>query len=162
MKLSVVNGDTGEVVDFVMPAVRTRFNYNRDAYSAFTGSLNDQPSKTQQQFREETDINYIVKQFGLTGRLPNNVRVPQYGDFEGVMDYQTAMNAVIAAREQFMELPAEVRARFANDPQMLLAFMADEKNYEEAVKLGLAHKRPEVAAPPPPAPPPGDKTNSST
>ena len=48
------------------------------------------------------------------------------------------------ARDLFMSLDAEVRKRFGNDPAQLLDFLADNKNYDEAKKLGLV----DVKAPP--------------
>ena len=43
-------------------------------------------------------------------------------------------------------MPAEVRDRFQNDPGRFLEFANDASNYEEALKMGLAIKRPEEAA----------------
>lgn len=86
---------------------------------------------------EESDINTIVRRFGLTGQLPSEVRAPQYGDFTEVTDYQTALNAVIAANDAFAQMPADVRARFDNDPGKFVDFCSDEANREEAKKLGL-------------------------
>ena len=135
----IVSRETVEV-----PQFRTMWNYDRDAAS-LESALFCPPEEgmTQAQFAEEADINEIVRRFGLTGQLPENVRVPVSGDFTGVYDFQTAMNAVVEAEEAFMELPGELRARFANDPQRLMEFMADDKNREEAVKLGLVNKPPE-------------------
>ena len=64
--------------------------------------------------------------------------MPQYVDFEGVFDYQTAMNTIRAADENFMRLDAKVRARFNNSPQEFLEFFANPDNTEEAIRLGLA------------------------
>lgn len=103
---------------------------------------------TQQEFAVDADINEIVRRFGLTGRLPDNVAVPQSGDFVGVTDFASAMLAVRKAQEDFMELPAELRYRFANDPQRLLEFMEDGSNFDEAVKLGLVQAKPVVGGTP--------------
>lgn len=92
---------------------------------------------TQQEFAADADINEIVRRFGLTGQLPDNVRVPQYGDFTGITDFESAMRAVRKAEEDFMELPAELRLRFNNDPQRLMEFLDNDANRDEAVKLGL-------------------------
>jgi len=102
------------------------------------------PSRAKQAFKAECDINTIVRRFGLTGKLPDNVRVPVSGDFTGVTDFQTAMNSVRRATEDFMALPADLRKRFGNDPQLLMEFMADPNNREDAVKLGLVNKPVEV------------------
>lgn len=123
---------------------RTPYNHVSDEWSErYALECDPAEDQTQQQFKEESDINEIVRRFGLTGELPEDLRVPQYGDFTEVRDFQTAMNAVRQAEESFMALPAEVRARFANDPQKLLEFMADDANRAEADKLGLLRPAPE-------------------
>lgn len=125
--------------------VRSAFNYDVEEVSLATALVCDpEEDRTQQHFAEECDINTIVKRFGLTGELPEVVHVPQSGDFTGVTDFQSAMEAVRKAQENFMELPGELRYRFANDPQRLMEFMEDGKNLDEAVKLGLVNKPKEV------------------
>ncbi|WNK12490.1 MAG: internal scaffolding protein [Microvirus sp.] len=98
---------------------------------------------TQQQFRDEADINTIVRRFGLTGELPADQRAPIFGDFTNVTDFQTAMNAVRKAQEGFDDLPANLRARFNNDPQRMLEFVEDNNNRDEALKLGIIAPPPE-------------------
>ena len=83
------------------------------------------------------DDNNILRQFNVTGLLPEAPLSPRYGDFSGITDYHTAMNAVIAAEDGFMALPADLRARFQNDPAQLIDFLSDENNRSEAEKLGL-------------------------
>ncbi len=104
-------------------------------------------SLTQQQFRDESDINNIVDRFMKTGHLPDPVSMPQYVDYEGVFDFQSAMNVVRQADENFMRMDAKVRARFHNSPQEFLEFFADSANAEEAVRLGLAVARPKETPP---------------
>lgn len=143
----MIDKDTGEIV---LPMLRTPYNYDADAVSRETGLACADPTRAQQQFKEDSDINTIVKRFGLTGQLPDNVRVPVEGDFSNVTDYQSAMNVVRRAQESFMEMPADVRERFGNDPGKFVAFVNDKNNLDEARKLGIA-----VAAPvPAPAPEP--------
>lgn len=108
--------------------------------------------------REESDINTIVKRFGLTGQIPQAQRMPVYGDFtEGVSDYRTALDAVNAADRAFMSLSPDVRRRFGGDPQMLLEFVSDPANLEEARKLGLAKPAPKVEDVVPPVAVPVEK-----
>lgn len=94
-------------------------------------------SRAKQEFKEESDINVIVKRFGITGKMPVGVRMPQYGDFTGISSFHEAANAIAAARESFDAMPAEVRSRFNNDPEAFVAFCGDDRNRAEAVKLGL-------------------------
>jgi len=127
--------------------IRTAYNYDADEVSNETGLICPEPTMAQQQFRDEADINTIMERFGRTGELVAPVRLPQYGDFDGVNDYHTAMNAVIEAQASFDSLPATVRARFENDPGQFVEFCLDENNRDEAVKLGLIEPRKEPAAP---------------
>lgn len=149
-----IDRETGEVLS---PFVRSAYNYDMDAASLETGvdasvealDPEQKQRQAQQQFKEETDINTIVRRFGLTGQLPENLKVPQYADYtEQVTDFQSALNMVLKAQDSFMELPAETRARFGNDPQRLLEFVDNKDNLEEARKLGIA-----VPAPAPEPPP---------
>lgn len=117
--------------------LRTPYNYDTMQVSNETGLLCEDESLAQQHARDECDINTIVRRFGLTGELPNGVRAPQYGDFTSATDYHTAMNAVISANASFMQLPADVRARFNNDPGAFVDFCSDDKNRDEAKALGL-------------------------
>lgn len=118
--------------------------YDQDAHSLRTGLLCEDESLAVQSEKEDADINTIVKRFGLTGELPQGMRAPALEDFVDIFDFQSAQNAVVAAREAFMELPAEVRSRFENDPQKFLVFCTETNeegalaNLEEMRKLGLA------------------------
>jgi phage internal scaffolding protein len=128
--------------DKKVPFLRTPYNYDVDKVSDETGLVCPDPSLAQQNFKDETDINYIVRQFGLTGELPGKPLSPQYGDFTGVLDYHSAVNAVLAAQDEFDHLPAQMRARFNNDPAELIDFLGKEENREEATKLGLVDEKP--------------------
>jgi len=128
--------------DKKVPFLRTPYNYDVDKVSDETGLACPDPSLAQQNFKDESDINYIVRQFGLTGELPDQPLSPQYGDFTGVLDYHSAVNAVLAAQDEFDHLPAQMRARFNNDPAQLIDFLDKEENREEATKLGLVAEKP--------------------
>lgn len=130
------------------PFVRSAYNYDMDENSTKTGLKCEDKSLAQQEFKDECDINFIADRYALTGEMPQVVNVPQYGDFTGVFDFQSAQNAVRKAIEDFMELPAKLRARFDNSPQKLLDFMENPDNRKEAEFLGLLQP---VQAPPAPA-----------
>ncbi|WNK13397.1 MAG: internal scaffolding protein [Microvirus sp.] len=117
--------------------LRTPYNYDRNKASDDSGLACRGPGRTQQSFKEECDINTIVRRFGITGQLPTGVRMPSYGDFTGVGDFQEAMNAIVSAQESFAAMPASVRKRFGNDPAAFVDFCSDEANRAEAEKLGL-------------------------
>lgn len=117
--------------------LRTEFNYDVDAASNEHATPVSGETMTKQSFKEECDINTIVRRFGLTGEMPVNVRMPSYGDFTGVWDYRSAMDALIQARDSFEAMPAEVRRRFNDDPAEFVDFCSNKDNLDEARKLGL-------------------------
>jgi len=112
----------------------------------FTGE-----SKTQQQFKDETNINNIMARYEKTGLIDHlNNRAPNYGDFTEVDDYQSAVNKIMLADEYFMELPAKIRAHFNNNPAEFLEFTENPENMDAMIEMGLAYAPeppPEVAEP---------------
>lgn len=97
-----------------------------------------------QSAKDECDINVIVKRFGVTGQLPQSVRMPTYADFDDVWDFQSAMHAIQAAEKSFMALAPEIRARFFNDPAQFVDFCSDPANLEACREMGLAEPAPAV------------------
>jgi len=125
--------------------VRNPYNYDMDKVSDETGLKFLDPSLAQQHMKDECDINVIVERFGVTGELPTTPIPPTFGDFSGVSDYHSAINAVRASEEAFMALPAKIRARFDHDPNALLQFLNDPINRDEAIEIGLIDGEPVVA-----------------
>lgn len=99
------------------------------------------PSKgglTKQTMVDQTNINSIVAKARQSGFLPqDNRRIPQYADVSSVPDYQKAFDIVEKANQAFDALGSKVRARFANDPGHMIAFLRDNNNRDEAIALGL-------------------------
>jgi phage internal scaffolding protein len=94
-------------------------------------------SVTQQHFKEECDINTILKKYQQTGVMDVPVLKQNFGDFSEVKSYHEAQIAMQEAKDQFMTLPAAVRSKFENDPGALLDFVANPENKAEAISLGL-------------------------
>lgn len=97
----------------------------------------DDATRTQQQFRDECDLNVLMARYVKTGTLPQSTRKALYGDFTTATDYQEAQNTILHARDQFAALPAKVRDRFKNSPAEFLSFVANPKNLDEMATLGL-------------------------
>jgi phage internal scaffolding protein len=117
--------------------VKNPITYDCDKNSDLAKFVFTSPSRTQQSFRDECDINNILRKFNVTGELPSGSVQPQYGDFSGITDYQSALNAVMAAQDSFLALPAKVRAKFENDPALFVDWASDEANKDEMKALGL-------------------------
>lgn len=119
------------------------FTLDLDSHSDSHGTANNEPSQTVQADLEQSDINFIVKQFGMTHSLPYGVAVPVYDDYSDIPnDYHAALQLVSDSNSTFMEYPADVRTRFDNDPGKFLEFVHDPSNYEEASSLGLLVPKP--------------------
>lgn len=101
-------------------------------------TINDEPSLTIQSEKDSCDFNLIYQKYVRTG-LMSNIRTtpPRYGDFTDASDYHTSVLRAQQAHDEFMLLPASIRARFSNDPGELIGFLADENNRAEAIQLGL-------------------------
>lgn len=135
---------------------------DREAARSRSVVWNEEPSRTMQSFKDDADLNVIVKRFGVDKEpVPPEVFDPRYyGDTSEAPDLRTALERVRAATQRFNELPARLRRRFDNDPAKLWEFVNDAENLEEAVALGVLQRRaapeePKVAEPPPGSPPPG-------
>jgi phage internal scaffolding protein len=103
------------------------------------------PSMTKQSFKKDCDVNAIVARFKKTCGVDFLTRFQGYvdgnfGDFTDVVDYRTAIEQIRKADETFMNLPAQVRANFLNDPAQFLDFVQNPANVDELVKMGLATK----------------------
>lgn len=106
---------------------------------------------TQQHFKEECDVNNVVRNymrtgcFGLPGQMPT--QKPSFEGFDQDFSFHAAQVQLCKAREAFDNLPSTIRKRFANDPAQLLDFLNDSSNRKEAEQLGLVDPLPVPEAP---------------
>lgn len=128
-------------------------NWTGEILDKKTGELVKELSMTKQEFKDETDVNNILKQYSpaaLQELLLARAGQGQFIDLPSNFEFMDAMNIVVEGQRAFENLPSSVRNRFANDPARFLEFMQNEDNQEEAIKLGLATRK--VDPPPPPKP----------
>lgn len=124
-----------------------------DKYPRTGIKFDPKEGRTKQSFAEEANINSIMAKWERTGQMEHLSKgTPEYGDFSNVSDYQSAQASIIAADDAFLRIPAEIRRKMENDPQVFLAFMADPANHDEAREMGLLTPEPEPD-PPEPNPP---------
>ena len=120
---------------------RNAYEYDADQASLEGGLQCLDPSLAEQSMAEETDINLLIKRFGIGYEMPSDLRLPQYGDFTGINDFHTAVNRIAVANENFELLHADIRDRFQNDPGKFVDFAVDPKNKDEMIKMGLLKAR---------------------
>ncbi|MEM2002727.1 MAG: hypothetical protein QXT77_08795 [Candidatus Methanomethylicaceae archaeon] len=99
--------------------------------------------RTQQQFKDECDLNRIVKnaQKGIPPRFMAQ-GVPQYGDFSNVPDLAEAHQLIQDAYDAFMNLPSQLRLELGNDPRNINSITE-----EQARRHGLLKSSPAVPSP---------------
>lgn len=139
--------EDGEVLETPV-FFKTPYNHNVELESLRTALYCKDPSKTIQSQAAEADINNIVKNFGITGMIPQINLPPSLDEFGEAFDFQSAMNVVAAANHSFSQLPAEVRTAFNNDPHRFVATVDEilndqegeqkRKNMEALRAMGLA------------------------
>lgn len=113
--------------------------------------LDNEPSITEQQHKQDCCIRSIVEKARKDGGLVNHLNPAfnraQYGDFTNIPDFQTAQNMLIEAKNAFLSLPLRIRKQFDHDPAKMLEFIMDDRNYDEALKIGLIEAKTEAPAP---------------
>lgn len=120
---SLVNGYIRSAASFISP-VALSFS----AVSPFT----------RQEFKDECDINVIMRRYQSTGELPHlNLGSAQFLDVSASLQFQDSMNFVAEAQSMFNELPSAIRDRFYNDPGQFLDFCSNEANRVELARMGL-------------------------
>lgn len=124
--------------------MKSSFNHRpRKRVSVLCQAKEGSKYKTKQSFKEQCDINRIMRKYNDTGMLDHlsKHQLDYTGLFTVPKDAQDAMERVAVAREAFERLPSHVRAKFQNDPGKFYNYATDEANYDGLVQLGLARRR---------------------
>lgn len=100
--------------------------------------------RTKQAFKDQCDINKMLKKAQQTGSIAHIQKYPEliYGEFDGEFDLLTAHARIQRANEIFGELPSETRKEFDNNA---LEFVTWANNPENKGKL--AELLPAIAEP---------------
>jgi phage internal scaffolding protein len=92
---------------------------------------------TEQAHKNETDMNYILRDYARTGFIRHAKDNQGKYDDISVQDFQEAMFVVAEANNMFAELPANIRKDFNNDPSQFLGFVQNPDNQEKLQKMGI-------------------------
>jgi len=96
------------------------------------------PSRTKQSFRDEVDINQVIRRYQKTGILPqNNTHELTFGDYSNPIDFHEAQNKIMRANDLFYALPSHIRREFNDNPGDFLNFAQDPENKSAMVEMGL-------------------------
>lgn len=101
-------------------------------------TVNDEAEVTRQSFKDECDINHILRQYKVTGVVRHlNMAQAQFLDVSGVPSYDEALQVVENAQAMFMELPAAARKVFGNSPAKFLDAAHDPAQRDLLEQAGL-------------------------
>lgn len=125
------------------PKIYSRFNLPPKVRQSFLDKDgNPKPGRTKQSFKEEADINNIVKKHGRAAiQQQAALSIKQYGDYTEINEYQESLDLINTSNENFNKLPADVRKEFNNNAGEFLEFATNPDNAEKMYDLGIA-KRP--------------------
>lgn len=131
-----------------------RANRRRVSFPQSLGLSDVGPEITKQSHKAECDIHNILRQYQRTGIITHvQAARPTYQDLPDAVDFQQAMNTLMAAQEAFAGLPARVRAHFNNDPETFLAAFQDKAQEAKLREFGLLKELPVQPDNMPKAPP---------
>lgn len=97
----------------------------------------DGQTETKQEYKQESDVNFIIKRYQATGMFPQARGQALYQDVSQIPDYKACRDTVIEAQEHFNSLPAAVRSKFKNDPAEMLEWAKQIENREAANELNI-------------------------
>jgi len=129
-------------------SVKKRLKNGNLAYRVYHTEPEPDPRlTTQQQFKDECDINRIVKN-AARGIAPRFLArgTPQFGDFSNVPSIEEAYDTIERAQSAFMNLPAQLRLELDNDPANI-----SKLTKEQATRYKLTKELPPQPAAPDPA-----------
>lgn len=125
------------------PKIYSRFNP-----PLVSGLTCVKPSLTSQEFKEECNINVLLKKYAVQAKflgIPLSEVIPQptadnFGDFTNVEEFQQSMNRVSEIKGLFDALPSDIRQQCGNDPANFLRMCQDDKNFKDFAARGIFNK----------------------
>lgn len=97
-------------------------------------------SKVNQSFKSRVDIRKIMRR-GSTAETSGCVL--KYGDFRTPIDLMGMMEIKNRGEAAWRQIPSKIRKYFSNDRDEFLKFIAKSDNLDEAIRIGLCHKKTE-------------------
>lgn len=142
---------TGEVIEReALPIWKTPNNHDTNLVSDLTALYCADPSLTKQEFKDDTDINFILERFARSGEQPPPVLPEHFMDLTTKLTYQDVEQRLADANKIFYELPAAIREESLNSParwadQVTKAIAKGDG--DRLVELGLAAEELKAAKP---------------
>lgn len=98
-------------------------------------SKSDKPSLTDESYKQECDIDFIISNFVQRGIEPPQHQI-DYGKQYTSDDFANAMQTVAECKTAYECLPATEKEKFNNSVTNYLDFISDPKNLKESYEKG--------------------------
>lgn len=93
-------------------------------------------TKVQQKFKDLATPGNKIRQMERA-QMVTDPEGSIFGEGTTHLDYTTMLGQVTDIQQKFQKIDSGIRAKFDNDPQKIINFVHDKKNYQEALKMGL-------------------------
>lgn len=144
--------EDGEIVDIncedcvtgIIPFFKTPHNHDTNKESDKYALTCLDESKTDQSFKDETDVNFLMDNIYKRGAIPNVVLPEHFGDAFMIPTLLQARTAIAENNATFYKLPASIREEFLNDParwEQQVAKDVREANLENLERMGIDMKQ---------------------
>lgn len=94
------------------------------------------PSKTEQSYKDECNIDFIISNFVKTGIDPREGRQMSYVDCTQVKDFQSAQNLIAETKSMYYALPSEIRDEFKTVDKYL-EYVSNPENLKDCYERGI-------------------------
>lgn len=94
------------------------------------------PSRTEQSYKDECDIEFIISNFVKTGIDPREGRKMSFVDCTQVKDFNDAQNLIAETKSMFYSLPPEIRDEFQT-VDGYLEYVSNPANLKDCYERGI-------------------------
>ena len=96
----------------------------------------NEPSLTEQCYKDECSIDFIVANYVKTGIDPNEGKKMSYIDCTTVQDFESAQNLIAETKSMFYDLPATIRDEFQTIDNYL-EYVSNPANLKDSYERNL-------------------------
>lgn len=105
--------------------IRTPYNYDVNEASLVTGVECVEPTLARQEFKNDSDLNTMIRRFGV-----EVAQTPNWREFDATVIPDNFMELQAILKEgvdAFNSLPSDVRAKHENNPEKFLNWVKEEQ-----------------------------------
>lgn len=122
--------------------------YSRYECPAVQGCTFVKPSLTSQEFKDEVDINNVLKKYAAQAKLlglPISEVLPplssdQFSDVSNYDDFISSMNKIATMKQTFENLPSDVRRKYGDRVEDFVKGLSNPDDFNYLAEKGVLNK----------------------